>query len=249
MKKTIASILFLAFFIPTISYGEFSNFTKKKESFWSRIGKSIESILTFGRTKKEEKLIPVNQQNDLGTFDNSKPSGLNTLQVNPLNTLSVPKTKPIAPKPKPKPKTVEVQEVPIQEPTVYSNPPVQSNLPSQQAMETALTKMLRQQCYDTYPARTQIQANIDKISSNQEQKTKERQELIAKIEREISAMENSNDSLTNSRKMFGTQDKFIADMREIKYQAVGGFDATWDTLHSVIGSTNLSQSREEMCNF
>ena len=140
-------------------------------------------------------------------------------------------------------------EQPVQGGAVYPNSPAQSNLPSQQAMEITLTKMLRQQCYDAYPTRTQIQTNIDKISGNQAQKAKERQELISKIEREISVMENSTDSLTNSRKAFGTQDAFIADMREIKYQELNTFDTYWDSLHPIIGDTNLSKSREEMCNF
>lgn len=129
MKKTIASILFLAFIIPIISYGDFSNFLKKKEGFWYRLGSSIEYILSFGRTKKEENLVPVNKQNDFGTFDNSKSSGLNTLPVNPLNTLSglntlpVSKTKPENLNLKPKAKEVEIEKILIQEPIVNFNSP------------------------------------------------------------------------------------------------------------------------------
>lgn len=129
MKKIIVSILFLAFFIPAISHGDFSNLVNKKESFWSRIGNTIESILTFGRTKKKENFVPVNQQNDFSTFDNSQSSGLNTLPVNPLNTLSglntlpVSKTKPENLNLKPKAKEIKKEEIPIQKPIVNFNSP------------------------------------------------------------------------------------------------------------------------------
>ena len=137
----------------------------------------------------------------------------------------------------------------VQESAVYPNPPVQSNLPSQQAIEITLTKMLRQQCYDTYPTRAQIQTNIDKISSNQALKARERQELIARQEKEIADIRNATDSYSVSRRIVGNEEDYINFKRELQQRELDGFDANWDILHSIIGSTNLNQSREEMCNF
>lgn len=264
----------MTFFIPAISYGAFP----KKESFWSRIGSSIENILSFGRHRNKEKVATpdINTVGNsypntfggfgtFGTFDTMSENKTNEVeklkkevtdlkkQVSNNKQKTVPASVNITPEVA-KPKTFTLPSGAVIDdngnlitpaPQPYSASPI---APSQQAIENTLWKMLKEQCYSTYSSRAQIQANIDKINNNQTQKARERQELITKIEREISAMENATDSLTNARKMLGTQDKFVADMREIKYRELASFDLYWDTLHTVIGSTNFNQSREEMCN-
>jgi hypothetical protein len=66
-------------------------------------------MLTFGRIKKKENPVSVNQQNNFNTLNNSQLNRLNTLPVNPLNTFPLSETKSITSKAKPETK-VKVNE-------------------------------------------------------------------------------------------------------------------------------------------